>query len=147
VELLDGGRQRLELERIVRRVGDELDAIADLATPDLEDEDDRPARTRLETECIAVALGDRLHLVAPVAHGLDGADRVAQVRGALEALVGRGFTHLLAQVLDELVLTAFDEELRLVHRAAVLIDRADRVHARREAPLDVVFEAGTVTLA
>ena len=50
-------------------------------------------------------------------------------------------------VFDQLVVLAFEEQPRQLDRAAVLLRRADRVDARRDAALDVVFEARPAALA
>ena len=161
VELLQRGGEHLGRRTVDARPGPgpppgpsaslpvvgQLDPIDDAAVPHLEDLDDGARRADLEAERVAVAQRRRLHLLLAVAQRLDRADRVAQVRRALELLVARRLDHLRAQALDELVLLAFEQQPRLVDGVAVLLDRADRLDARRDAALDVVFEARPVALA
>src|SRR5438046_2695407 len=69
------------------------------------------------------------------------------MRRALELLGGSGLGHFTLELLEELGLPAFEQQARLVDRLPVALDRADRLDAGREAPLDLVFEARPVAPA
>ena len=74
---------------------------------------------------------------------LDGGDEVSIAGGALELLRFGGFGHAVAQRFDEVGLTAFEEELHVAHGFAVNLGGGQVFHARTEAALDVVLQAGT----
>ena len=59
----------------------------------------------------------------------------------------RRFSHRARQPIDELVIFSFEEQVRKLHRRAVLLFRTDLSDARRDTPLDVVLEAGPRPLA
>ena len=88
----------------------------------------------------------RGHLLLAIVERLHGSHRIAQLGRLLEPLAVGCAHHPGPQRLDELVVLAFQKQPRHVHRAAVLLRRANRVHARRDASLDVVFEAGPAAL-
>jgi hypothetical protein len=69
------------------------------------------------------------------------------VRRALELLAGGGLAHFILEPPTELVLAALDQQARLLDRMPVRSMRADRSHARRQAPFDVVLEARAIALA
>ena len=78
---------------------------------------------------------------------LDGGDQVAIAGGALELLRLGGFRHALAQRFDQVGLAAFEEKLHVAHGFAVDLGRGQVLHARTQAALDVVLEAGARVVA
>ena len=139
-------RPRPRVERL-SQLRDELDPLDHPASAHLEDLDDGACRTELQAEGIAIAELDPGHLLLTGPLRLDRLDRVAQLRRLLEALRGRRLRHPIAKPGDELVAPAFEKELRVLHRHPVFLLGAQLPHARRDAPLDVVLEAGPAALA
>ena len=103
--------------------------------------DDRAGRSHVEAERIAIAHADRRDLLLAIAQRLNGPRGIAQMRRFLEPLGGGGLGHRARQPIDQLVVLPFEEQLRALHGLVVLLLRADRGHARRDASLDVVLEA------
>src|SRR5262249_25414546 len=99
----------------------------------------------VEPEDVLVRPPVRHHLLA-LLRLLDGADLVAQPRGLLEALGRRGLPHPALQRGGHLTAATFEQLHRLPE---VLLVRAavDREHARPEAALDVVLDAGAGAVA
>src|SRR5206468_4080687 len=119
----------------------------DPSAPDLKDLYDYARRPELHAEDVAMTeLGGR-HFLLPDLQRLDGAHGVAHLRRFLEALGGSGIDHARPKRLDQLVVPAFEEQSGHRHRPAVLVGGAHGVHARRDAALDVVLEAGPPPLA
>ena len=75
-----------------------------------------------------------------VAQRLDRLERVAQLRGLLEPFFGGRLGHALAQRVHQLVVAAFEEQLR-VSTAMRYSPPSRSRDARRRAALDVVLEA------
>ena len=148
VELLHGGLHdiRLAVRRRLAGVGHELDALHDPAAAHLEDLEDRPRRSPPQPEGVAIAELRRRHLLLPVAQRLDRPHGVPVVRRLLVALlVGRG-SHPALETGQHLVRAPLEEQARVLDRLRVLPLAADLGHARRDAALDVVLQAGPVAL-
>ena len=113
VELLDRGLEHVAFARSDDRLlGAELDPFDDAAAADLEDLDGDAGRAELQAEHVAMAeLGGR-HLLLAIVQRLHRAHRVAQLRRFLEALAAGGVEHPRPQRLDQLVVLAFEKQLR-----------------------------------
>jgi hypothetical protein len=72
---------------------------------------------------------------------LDHSDRVAQLRRPLEALLAGCLRHVARQAFHEFVVAAFEKQSCVLDGHGILLGCADFAHARRDASLDVVFEA------
>ncbi len=70
----------------------------------------------------------------------DRAHPIADPRGLLELQARRVILHQVAHLAEQLEIFSFEQHLRRVQMAAVLI-AIDRQTARPEASLDLVFEA------
>src|SRR4029079_10967684 len=71
----------------------------------------------------------------------------AELRGFLVALALGRLEHLRAQVSRQLVVAALEEQPRVLDGACVFGGATNRLHARGDTALDVVFEARPVPLA
>ena len=155
VELLDRRGQHFAVARGGNRPAEtfplllcpQLDALDDAPAAHLKDLHGDPRGPALQAEDVAVSeLGGR-HLLLPIVERLHGAHRVAQLRRFFVPFtVGRG-EHPRPQRLHELFVLAFEEQLRHVDRARVLVRGANSIHARGDAALDVVFEARAAAFA
>ena len=107
----------------------------------------RPRGTQVQPERIAIAQPRGGDLLLPIFQRLHRSSRITQMRGLFEPL-GRGrVLHGIAQAPDQLVVLALEEQLRALHGFVVPLSAADRRHAGRDAPLDVVLEARTLAHA
>ena len=148
VELLQRRLQHVSFARSRDCIlGAQLHALDDAAVADLEDLDDEARWAELEAEYVAVPELDCRHFLLPIVKRLDGPQRVAHLRRLFEPLPLGGREHPRPQRLHELVVPPFEEQLRQVDRAPVLVLRTQRVHARGDAALDVVLEARPPALA
>src|SRR5438093_5119493 len=129
VELLDRRGQHFAVARGGNRPAEafplllcpQLDALDDAPAAHLKDLHGDPRGPALQAEDVAVSeLGGR-HLLLPIVERLHGAHRVAQLRRFFVPFtVGRG-DHPRPQRLHELFVLAFEEQLRHVDRARVLV--------------------------
>ena len=125
----------------------ELHALDDPAAAHHEHLDDGAGRAQLQAEHVAVAQ-------PAVAIFCWRSRSVCTVRAASRSCAASsnrsavgGLEHRARQPLDQLVVLAFEEQLRVLHRHVVLLLRADRGDARRDAALDVVLEARPLAVA
>jgi hypothetical protein len=87
------------------------------------------------------------HLLLTIVEGLDGADGIAQLRRLLETLGIRSREHTALECPDQLLVPAFEEQLRESYRTAVLGGRTYGVDAGRQTSFDVVLQARPLALA
>ena len=126
----------------------ELDALDDAAAADLEHLDDDAGRAALQAEHVAVAELGRRHLLLPIVQRLHGArSRRAAAPPPRTARRRRPRPSAPAAFLTSSSFRPSRNSRVCFDRAAVLLRRADRVDARRDAALDVVFEARAAALA
>jgi hypothetical protein len=128
-------------------VGPELDAFYNATPSHLKDLNRATARSNLQAEYVPIAEPGTGDLLLPVAKRLHRAQGISQLRGFFESFSIGCRPHAVKQSLDELVVTAFEQQSRVRDRDSVLIFGADFRHAGCQAPFDVVLEAGAAALS
>ena len=100
------------------------------------------ARPDLQAEHVAIAELRRRHLLLPIAQRLHRAQRVAQLRRLLEALARRGVDSSASRSVS-ISSSLRPSSSSRVFATATPYCSSEQIsrHARRDAALDVVFEA------
>jgi hypothetical protein len=131
---------------LLRLLEEEVAPVLEHAAADDENAD-RDVVARLEeAEHVHVLAAQRLDDLA-LRHVLDGAERVAIRGGHLEVFRLRGGEHLLLEARLELRVAALEEEDDVGHGAVVRLLRGQAGHARAQARVEVVVQAGARQLA
>src|SRR4029450_3279740 len=125
----------------------EIDALDHASASHLECLEHDACWTTLKTEHVSVTELCGGHLLLTIVEGLDGADGIAQLRRLFETLGIRGREHPALECPDQLLVPAFEEQLRESYRAAVLGGRTYGVDAGRQTSFDVVLQARPLAFA
>ncbi len=134
------------LHQLGQVLPEEVPAIDDLAAAHVEEVHGEHVVFVVIAEDIRVVVvraGDALLLL----HLVHGDEQVAIFRCKLELLGGRSCFHARFERAPQLLLAAFEEELRIAHRLAVFLRCGESFDAGAEATLDVVLQAGSRVVA